>query len=91
LNDSAIATSAFNSPFQNFATDSFASILSEARKYALTLTLAHQYLEHLRQSVFGNSGSFISFRVGAEDAPLVAKHLGIRNPQQVQDLPNYRA
>jgi hypothetical protein len=95
LNDSAIATSAFNSPFQNFATDSFASILSEARKYALTLTLAHQYLEQvperLRQSVFGNSGSFISFRVGAEDAPLVAKHLGIRNPQQVQDLPNYRA
>jgi hypothetical protein len=41
------------------------------------LTLAHQYLEQvperLRQSVFGNSGSFISFRVGAEDAPLVAK------------------
>jgi hypothetical protein len=81
--------------FQNFATDSFALILSEARKYALTLTLAHQFLDQvpdaLRQAVFGNCGSFISLRVGAEDAPLVAKHLGLANPQRVMDLANYRA
>jgi hypothetical protein len=80
----------FADELQNCATDSFTSILSEARKYALTLTLAHQCLEQvpdtLRQSVFGNFGSFVSFRVGAEDAPLVARRLGIHNPQQVQDL-----
>jgi len=58
--------------FQNFATDSFAEILSEARKYRLNMTLAHQYMGQLpdivRTTVFGNVGSMISFRVGAEDA-----------------------
>lgn len=58
--------------FQNFATDSFAEILSEARKYRLSLTLAHQYMGQLsdvvRKTVFGNVGSMVSFRVGAEDA-----------------------
>jgi hypothetical protein len=57
--------------FQNFMTDSFASVLSEARKYRLILTLAHQYLEQakptVRQAVFGNAGSFIAFRVGGPD------------------------
>src|SRR3989338_6516976 len=62
--------------FQNFATDSFASILSEARKYRLNLVIAHQYIGQLvtdvstkvRDAVFGNDGSMITFRVGAGDA-----------------------
>lgn len=58
--------------FQNFATDTFAEILSEARKYRLNLTIAHQYMgqlsEVVRKTVFGNVGSMISFRVGADDA-----------------------
>src|SRR5207248_9510664 len=57
--------------FQNFMTDSFASILSEARKYHLCLTLAHQYLgqakDTVREAVFGNAGSRIAFRVGVPD------------------------
>lgn len=58
--------------FQNFATDSFAMILSEARKYKLRLVLAHQYLEQLEPSllsaVLGNVGSVMAFRTGADDA-----------------------
>ncbi len=58
--------------FQNFATDSFANILSEARKYHLNLIMAHQYIEQLgeivKPAVFGNVGSMICFRVGATDA-----------------------
>lgn len=58
--------------FQNFATPSFASMLSEARKYRLSLIMAHQYIaqlsEEVRDAVFGNVGSIISFRVGAADA-----------------------
>jgi len=57
--------------FQNFSTDSFANILSEARKYRLSLILAHQYIaqmeEKVRDAVFGNVGTMITFRVGAED------------------------
>ncbi len=63
--------------FQNFATDSFATILSEARKYGLNLTVANQYIaqmsETVRDAVFGNVGSMISFRVSADDAPFLAK------------------
>ncbi len=63
--------------FQNFATDTFYEILSEARKYHLNLTIAHQYMGQLssriRQTVFGNVGSLISFRVGAEDAGVLEK------------------
>jgi hypothetical protein len=62
---------------QNFMTLSFADILSEARKYALHLTLAHQYIEQLderiRAAIFGNVGTMISFRVGATDAQYLAK------------------
>lgn len=62
--------------FQNFATDSFATILSEARKYRLNLILAHQYVGQLitdtntkvRDAIFGNVGTVLSFRVGAPDA-----------------------
>ena len=67
--------------FQNFATESFANILSEARKYRLNLILAHQYINQLvfdgngtvRDAVFGNVGTIVSFRVGAEDAEHLEK------------------
>ncbi len=63
--------------FQNFATDSFAVILSEARKYGLNLTVANQYVaqmtEQVRDAVFGNVGTTISFRVSADDAPILSK------------------
>lgn len=63
--------------FQNFTTESFANILSEARKYRLNLTLAHQYItqmpEEVRDAVFGNAGTLIAFRVGADDAEYLEK------------------
>ena len=63
--------------FQNFATDSFAVILSEARKYGLNLTVANQYVSQMpdavRAAVFGNVGTMISMRVSPEDAPLLAQ------------------
>lgn len=62
----------FVDEFQNFANESFAAILSEARKYRLNLTVAHQYIEQLeepvRDGVFGNVGTMLMFRVGAQDA-----------------------
>jgi hypothetical protein len=63
--------------FQNFATTAFANILSEARKYRLNLTIAHQYMQQLppevRATIFGNVGSIIGFRVGGEDAQVLVK------------------
>ncbi|PIR70587.1 MAG: hypothetical protein COU46_00730 [Candidatus Niyogibacteria bacterium CG10_big_fil_rev_8_21_14_0_10_42_19] len=63
--------------FQNFATESFANILSEARKYRLNLILAHQYIaqmdETVSDAVFGNVGTMITFRVGAADAEVIEK------------------
>jgi CxxC-x17-CxxC domain-containing protein len=63
--------------FQNFSTDSFASILSEARKYRLSLVLAHQYInqmeEKVRDAVFGNVGTMVVFRVGADDAEFLER------------------
>jgi len=63
--------------FQNFATESFADILSEARKYRLNLIMAHQYVaqmeEPVRDAVFGNVGTIVSFRVGAADAEYLEK------------------
>jgi hypothetical protein len=73
--------------FQNFITDAFSSILSEARKYKLNLIIAHQYLgqleqaagaqgaasKDLRDAVFGNVGTMLVFRTGAEDAEVLAK------------------
>ena len=63
--------------FQNFATDSFATILSEARKYGLNLTVANQYISQMsdtvRNAVFGNVGTMITFRVSADDSPILAK------------------
>jgi len=66
--------------FHYCATDSFATILSESRKYGLLLTLAHQYLgqlpETISKAVFGNVGSFVSFRVGEEDASVLERQFG---------------
>ncbi|MSU75587.1 MAG: DUF87 domain-containing protein [Candidatus Magasanikbacteria bacterium] len=63
--------------FQNFATESFANILSEARKYRLDLIMAHQYMlqldEKVLASVIGNVGSMVTFRVGSTDAEILAK------------------
>ncbi len=68
--------------FQNFITDSIATILSEARKYRLDLIIAHQYLKQLednkgkttvRDAVLGNAGTMVSFRIGVEDAEILQK------------------
>ncbi len=73
--------------FQNFVTDSFATILSEARKYRLNLIMAHQFISQLtvekegssasdsrmKDAVFGNAGTIMSFRIGVEDAEILAK------------------
>ncbi|MEK7185023.1 MAG: DUF87 domain-containing protein, partial [Patescibacteria group bacterium] len=63
--------------FQNVTTDSISTILSEARKYKLSLAVAHQFIaqleEGIRDSVFGNIGSIAAFRVGAEDAEYLEK------------------
>lgn len=80
---------AYIDEFQNFiSTDSFATILSEARKYGLALTVAHQYLDQLdeptRHAVFGNVGSLMAFQVGATDADVLAEQLGA--PLQASDL-----
>jgi len=84
--------------FQNFATDSFVNILSEARKYRLDLIIAHQYIGQLttdtstavRDAVFGNVGTMISFRVGATDAEYLEQEY---TPEFIQTdlirLPNY--
>ncbi len=62
---------------QNFLTLAFADMLSESRKYGLDLVLAHQYIsqldEKVRSAIFGNVGTIISFRAGAEDAPFLAR------------------
>lgn len=84
--------------FQNFATDSFANILSEARKYRLNLIIAHQYTAQLsnengtavRDAVFGNVGTMIIFRVGADDAEFMEKEFEPEfTAQDLVNLPNY--
>lgn len=90
--------------FQNFATDSFCSILSEARKYHLGLIMAHQYIGQLtvtkfgstssqiRDAVFGNVGTMMSFKIGAEDAEYMAKEYApLLTEQDVIGIANYKA
>jgi hypothetical protein len=82
--------------FQSFATDSFASILSEARKYRLNLTLSHQYTAQVRDSVrdavFGNVGTIISFRVSESDARVLDVEFGgDLGPKSFTTLPNFEA
>lgn len=83
--------------FQNFATSSFATILSEARKYKLNLTMANQYVdqmdEDVRSAVFGNVGSLMTFQVGHTDADVLAPALGddeVVTPQDLLNLPKYQ-
>lgn len=79
--------------FQNFATEAFLGILSEARKYRLALILANQYLEQLieeiRAAIFGNMGTIVCFRVGPLDAELLSKELVEFFPEDLVNLPKY--
>lgn len=90
--------------FQNFVTDAFATILSEARKYELGLVMAHQYIGQLvdkteaygqtstkmRDAVFGNVGTIMSFKIGAEDAEYMAKEMApVLGEQDVIGIPNF--
>jgi len=82
--------------FQNFATESFATILSEARKYRLNLTIANQYLAQIEEAtlhaVFGNVGSLLCFQVGTQDAEMLAEELGSDlAPEDLIRLPRYTA
>jgi hypothetical protein len=81
--------------FQDFATESFASILSEARKWRLSLVAANQTIsqlpEGLQQSLFGNAGTLVVFRVGAHDANRLAGELGMNNPGTLTQTNNYQA
>ncbi len=84
----------FIDEFQNFSTDAFASILAEARKYRLCLTLSHQYIDQLslpvRQAVFGNVGTLIAFRVGHTDAEVLRDEFGHEfQAQQLVDLERF--
>ncbi len=80
--------------FQNFSTESFANILSEARKYRLNLIMAHQYIEQLSEkvkpAVFGNVGTMIVFRVGASDAEELVKEFSpIFTEEDIVNIPKY--
>ena len=80
--------------FQNYSTDSFADILSEARKYRLNLIVANQFTtqltEEVRDAVFGNVGSVVSFRVGTNDAEFLTKQFQPTfDLDDLQFLPNY--
>lgn len=86
--------------FQNFTTDSISIILSEARKYRLALTVAHQYIAQLvkngnsstRDAVFGNAGTIAAFRVGPEDAEFLAKQFApVFNEYDLLNIPKYNA
>jgi hypothetical protein len=86
----------FVDEFQNFATESFTSILAEARKYRLNLTLSHQYIAQLsptvRDAVFGNVGTLIAFRVGYTDAEHLFGEFGEEyRKEQFIDLDRYQA
>lgn len=84
--------------FQNFATDSFATILSEARKYRLNLIVGHQYIAQLEQdkntkvrdAIFGNVGTIVVFRIGAADAEYMETEFEpIFTPNDLVNLPKY--
>ncbi|PIR89365.1 MAG: hypothetical protein COU07_00495 [Candidatus Harrisonbacteria bacterium CG10_big_fil_rev_8_21_14_0_10_40_38] len=86
----------FIDEFQNFTTDSVATILSEARKYRLNLTIAHQFLgqltDRIRTAVFGNVGSTITFRVGSEDAEVLERQFaGTFTKDDLLNIDNFNA
>lgn len=80
--------------FQNFTTETFGTILSEARKWRLNLVIANQFLDQLpkpiRAAVFGNVSTWVVFRVGAEDAPILSRELG-RSDTDLTDTENFHA
>lgn len=85
----------FVDEFQNFANESFANVLSEARKYHLNLTVAHQYIEQLeeevRDAVFGNVGTMLFFRVGAPDATFLETEFApVFTPEDLTNLAKYQ-
>jgi hypothetical protein len=79
--------------FQSYTTLSVANMISELRKYKVGLTLAHQHLDQLepevRDTVLGNVGSLVSFRIGPKDAPLIAKELDPFQPLDLVNLPTH--
>jgi type IV secretory pathway TraG/TraD family ATPase VirD4 len=80
--------------FQSFTTLAVADMLSEMRKYGLSFTIAHQYLHQLepdiRHAILGNVGTIVSFRVGAEDAPYLAREFNdVFKEADLVQLPNY--
>ncbi len=82
--------------FQNFSTDSFASILSEARKYRLNVIVANQFTtqltDEIKDAVFGNIGTIVSFRVGTNDAEFLSKYFSpIFDIHDLQRVPNYHS
>jgi len=82
--------------FQNVTTDSISTILSEARKYRLSLTIAHQFIaqleEGIKDSVFGNVGSIAAFRVGSDDAEYLEKQFApIFSAKDLMNIDNYNA
>lgn len=82
--------------FQNFTTDSIATILSEGRKYRINLVVANQFIKQLidkiRDAIFGNVGSMVIYRVGAEDAEFLEKYFKpVFTKDQFVNLPNYNA
>jgi hypothetical protein len=82
--------------FQNFSTDSFAAILSEARKYHLNLIVANQFIgqltDDIREAVFGNIGTMLSYRCGPEDAEFLVKQFEpIFDQRDLVGLPNHNA
>lgn len=86
---------AYIDEFQNFSTDSFAEILSEARKYRLSLILAHQYVDQLsevvRGAVFGNVGTTIVFRIGAADAEFMEREFTpVLTIEDLVNLPKWK-
>jgi DNA helicase HerA-like ATPase len=81
--------------FHSFTTTAFASMMSEARKYGLGVTLAHQNIvqadKEVYEAVMGNVGSLMPFRVGANDAPDIARQLSRISPEDLMSLPNHHA
>jgi type IV secretory pathway TraG/TraD family ATPase VirD4 len=80
--------------FQNFTTDTFATILAEARKYRLNLNITNQYFaqltEHIRDAVIGNVGTLISYRIGAEDAEFLSHEMAGVNIEDLTNLDRFQ-
>ncbi len=94
--DQRVDFSLYVDEFQNFATDSFESIMSEARKYKLSLIMGNQFMTQLtdkiREAIIGNVGTFISGRIGITDAELVVKKFQpVFNVDDLSKLPNFQS